>query len=112
MTMDETTRNTLALCLKEWTENSLLFKDPGRWLEGLKQELTEIPRLEEEIRTLSLEIDLRLQSLLFDAGFNADEVFKLMRLPATAIDILDSDGGLEQWKKHRRSCQRSAPMIS
>jgi len=105
--MDETTINTFKFCLKEWTENSLLFKDPERWLEGLKQELAEIPRLEEEIRALSLEIDLRLQSLLLDAGFNTDEAFEVMKLPAIAIDIIDgSNGGLGEWKESKRSCRR------
>lgn len=111
--MDETTRNTLELCLKEWGKSSILFRDPARWLEGLRQELAEIPQLEEEIKTLTLEINLHLQGLLLDADFNADEIFELMRLPATAIDIIDSnDGGLEQWRKHRRNCQHSTPMIS
>lgn len=100
--MDDVTKNTFELCLKEWIENSLLFRDRQKWLEGLKQELAEIPQLEEEIRGLSLEINLRLQSLLLDASFNTDEVFELMRLPATAIDIIDSGGGLDEWRKDRR----------
>ncbi|NIO19673.1 MAG: hypothetical protein GTN76_02715, partial [Candidatus Aenigmarchaeota archaeon] len=80
--MDDVTRNTFELCLKEWMENSLLFKNPQKWYEGLSQELTEIPRIEGEVKALGLEIDLRLQSLLLDAGFNADEIFELMRLSA------------------------------
>jgi len=111
--MDDVTRNTFELCLKEWMENSLLFKNPQKWHEGLRQELTEIPRLEGEVKALGLEIDLRLQSLLLDAGFNADEIFELIRLPATAIDIIDSsDGGLEEWKQSNRNCRRWPPMIS
>lgn len=110
--MDDVTRNTFELCLKEWRENSLLFRDQEKWFEGLTQELIEIPRLESKIKALSLEITLRLQSFLLDAGFNTDEVCELMRLPVTAIDIIDSDGGLEQWRKHKRSCQHSAPTIS
>lgn len=106
--MDEVTRNTLDLCLKEWVENSLLFRDPERWKRGLEQELAEIPKLEEEVKALSLEINLRLQSLLLDAGFTTEEVFELMRLPATAIDIIDSGGGLEEWRKDRRK-QNSQP---
>jgi len=101
--MDDVTRNTFELCLKKWMENSLLFKDPERWLEGLKRELAEIPRFEEELKALSLEIDLRLQSLLLGRGFKADEVFELMRLPATAINVIDdSDRGIEGWKSYRR----------
>jgi len=105
--MDETTINTFKFCLKEWTEKSLLFKNPERWLEELKQELAEIPRLEREIKALSLEIALRLQSLLLDADFTTDGIFEVMRLPATAIDIIDgSNGGLGEWKQGKRSCQR------
>ncbi len=100
--MDEITQNTVELCLKEWTENSLLFRDREKWLEELKQELAEIPRLEEEIKALNLKIDLHLQSLLLDEGLDSDEVFELMGMPATAIDIIDSEGGSEEWRKNRR----------
>ena len=111
--MDDVTRNTFEFCLKKWIKNSLLFKDRQKWLQGLKDELSEIPRLEGEIKALSLETDLRLQSLLLDAGFNTDEVFELMRLPVTAIDIIDSsDGGLEEWRQSRRSYRCSPPMTS
>ena len=110
--MDNVSRNTFELCLKEWRENSLFFKNPERWFEGLKQELAEIPRLEREIKALSLEIDLRLQSLLLDAGFKTDEIFEVMRLPATVIDIIDgSNGGLGEWKQGKRSCRRWHPRI-
>jgi len=100
--MDEVTRNTFNLCLKEWTENSLLFKDPERWLEGLKHELAEIPKLENEVKALSLRIDVSIQSLLLDGGLDSDEIFELIGMPATAIDIIDSEGGLEEWRRNRR----------
>jgi len=99
--MDDVTRNTFEFCLNKWVKNSLLFKDRQKWLQGLKDELSEIPRLEREIKALKLEIDLHLQSLLLDADFNADEVFELMRLPLTAIDIIDADGGVIKWKQQR-----------
>jgi len=109
--MDDVTLNTLEFILSEWVKNSLLFRDPQKWLEGLKQELAEIPRLEEEVKALSLEIDLRLQGLLFDENFTPDEIFKLMRLPTTAIDIIDStEEGFEGWKRARRNSQPWPPM--
>jgi hypothetical protein len=104
--MDDVTRHTFEFCLNKWVKNSLLFKDRQKWFRGLKDELSEIPKLEAEIKALSLETDLRLQSLLLDADFNTDEVFELMRLPSTAIDIIDADGGLIEWKQSKRSCQR------
>ena len=108
--MDGTTRNTLELCLKEWVENSILFKDSERWKRELEQELNEIPRLEEEIRSLKLEINIRLQSLLFNRGFTNEEVAELSEMPATAIDIIDSEGGLEKWRMMRKqNYQHSAP---
>jgi len=98
--MDGIARSTFEFCLMQWIKNSLLFKNREKWFQGLKDELSEMPRLETEIKALSLEIDLRLQSLLFDVGFNTDEIFDLMRLPATAIDIIDSsDGGLKSGNK-------------
>ena len=104
--MDEVTRNTFEFCLTKWVKNSLLFKNREKWFQGLKDELSEIPRLEKEIRALSLEISLRLQSLLLDAGFNTDEIFGLMNLPSTAIDIIDAEGGVIEWRQSKRSCQR------
>ena len=104
--MDDVTRNTFEFCLNKWVKNSPLFTDRQKWFQVLKNELSEIPKLEGEIKALSLEIDLRLQSLLLDAGFNTDEVFELMRLPSTAIDIIDADGGVIKWKQQRQSCRR------
>jgi len=110
--MDNVTRNTFEFCLNKWVKNSLLFKDRQKWFQGLKDELSEIPRLEGEIKVLSLEIDLRLQSLLLDGGFNTDEVFELMRLPSMAIDIIDADGGVIEWKQGKRSYRRWPLTIS
>jgi len=111
--MDDITLNTLEFILSEWVKNSLLFRDPQKWLEGLKQELAEIPKLEKEIKAIRLEIDLRLQGLFFDEGFTPDEIFELMRMPATAIDIIDStEEGFEGWKKARRNSQPWPPVIS
>ena len=111
--MDDVTLNTLEFILSEWVKNSLLFRDLQKWLEGLKQELAEIPRLEEEIRALRLKIDLRLQGLLFDEGFTPDEIFELMKLPATALDIIETtEGGFEGWKRAKRNSQPWPPTIS
>jgi hypothetical protein len=106
MIMDELDKSTFEYCLNNWVKHSLLFKDPERWFEELKRELAEIEGLEGEIKALSLETDLRLQSLLLDAGFNTDEIFELMRLPSTAIDIIDADGGVIEWKQQRQSYRR------
>ena len=108
--MDQVIRNSFELVLREWVNSSILFRDPAKWRERLQREIAKIPRLEEVIKALRLEINLSLQSLLFKRGFNADEVVELLDMPATAIDIIDSKGGLEQWRKNRRK-QHSQPSV-
>ena len=106
--MDERTQNTFELCLKEWVENSILFRDLQKWIKGLREELAEIPGLEGEIKAIRLEINLRLQSLLLKRGFEADGITDLMNMPATAVNIIDSEGGLEKWRENGRK-KRSQP---
>jgi len=98
---DDVTWNSFIFAFKDWLKNSLRFEKPERWLAELKGELAEIPKLEKETEDLRLQIDVSIQSLLLDKGFSADEIFELMRMPATAIDIVESNGGLQEWKAKR-----------
>ncbi|NIN91581.1 hypothetical protein GTO36_01000, partial [bacterium] len=99
---DEVTWNSFIFAFTDWVKNSVRFKDPERWLVELKEELTKIPKFEREIENLRLQIDVSMQSLLLDEGFNTDEIFELMKMSTTTIDIIDSDGGLQEWRKNRR----------
>jgi hypothetical protein len=98
---DEVTWNSFIFALRDWVRNSGRFKDPERWLAELKAELAEIPKLKKKIENLRLQVDVSIQSLLLDQGFSADEIFELMRMPTTAIDVVESNGGLQEWKAKR-----------
>ncbi len=109
---DEVTWNSFIFGFSDWIKTSLRFEDPERWLAELNAELAEIPKLEKEIENLRLQVDVSIQSVLLNKGFGADEIFELMRMPATAIEIVESKGGLQAWKATRQNYQSSNPRTS
>lgn len=109
---DEVTWNSFIFAFSDWVKNSIRFEDPERWLAELKEELTKIPKLEREIESLRLQIDVSMQSLLLDEGFNPDEIFELLAISATGIEVINSDGGVKEWKAKRQSYQPSNPRTS
>jgi hypothetical protein len=109
---DEAIWNSFIFGFRDWVKSSLRFENPERWLAEWKEELAGIPRLEKEIESLRLQIDVSIQSLLLDEGFNTDEIFELFNISATGIEVIDSNGGIKEWKAKRESYQPSNPKIS
>jgi len=109
---DEAIWNSFIFGFRDWVKSSLRFEDPERWLAELKEELAGIPRFEKETENLRIQIDVSIQSLLLDEGFNPDEIFELLAISASGIEVIDSDGGIKEWKAKRESYQPLNPRTS